>query len=113
VHICILLLGFRGHRPQPRTEQHGSALFFPLEALGKKVSHVIDQHLRPIRLRIAHAVLDSGELTLSPDEPNEERELIKWLPLAKCVARRMLKNDFSVEFLGYLHEYGTIGSPQP
>jgi hypothetical protein len=25
----------------------------------------------------------------------------------------MLKNDFPVEFLGYLHEYGTIGSPQP
>ena len=86
---------------------------FPLEALGKKVSHVIDQHLRPIRLRIAHAVLDSGELTLSPDEPNEERELIEWLPLAKCIARRMLKNDFPAEFLGYLHEDGTIGSPQP
>jgi hypothetical protein len=86
---------------------------FPLEVLGKKMSHVIDQHLRPIRLRITHAVLDSGELTLSPDEPNEERELIKWLPLAKCVARRMLKNDFPAEFLGYLDEYGTIWSPQP
>lgn len=82
----------------------------PIEALGKKISYIFDHYLRPIRLRIAHAVLDSGELTLSPDEPDEERELIKWLPITKCIARRLLKNDFSTEFLGYLREDGTIGS---
>ncbi len=83
---------------------------FPIEVLGKKISYIFDRYLRPIRLRIAHAVLDSGELTLSPDEPNEERELIKWLPITKCIARRLLKNDFSTEFLAYLREDGTIVS---
>jgi hypothetical protein len=72
---------------------------FPSEVLGRKITYVRDHHLRPIRLRVAHAVLDSGELTLSPDDPAEEMELIKWLPVAKCISRLLMKNDFPTEQL--------------
>jgi hypothetical protein len=81
---------------------------FPTEILGKKLTAVIEHNLQPIRLRIAHAVLSSGELVVSPDEPEEEREIIKWLPLTKCAARRLLKNEFPTEFLSYLGEDGSV-----
>jgi len=81
---------------------------FPPEILDKKVSHVAEKYLQPIRLRIAHAVLKSGELVSAPDEPDEEREIIKWLPLTKNIARRMLKNEFPGDFLSSLAEDGTI-----
>jgi hypothetical protein len=60
------------------------------------------------QLRIAHAVLDSGEIVNSPDEPEEERGVIKWSPLMKCIARRLLKNAFPAEFLPYPSEDGSI-----
>jgi len=72
---------------------------FPVEVLGKKLSYVRERHLRPIRLRIAHAALDSGEIALSPDDPDEEMDLMKWLPLAKCIARLMIRNEFPNEQL--------------
>jgi len=81
---------------------------FPAEILGKKVANVFERNLQPIRVRIAHAVLQSGELVQSPDEPEEEREIIKWLPLTKCIARRLLKNEFPLEFLSYLGEDGSV-----
>jgi hypothetical protein len=43
------------------------SIFVP-EAGGKKFNQIIDDYLRPVRDRIAHAVLDTGELTLSADE---------------------------------------------
>ena len=79
---------------------------FVKEARGKKVNQVIDDYLRPVRDRIAHAVLDSGELTLSADEDLDVREIYKWLSLTKCIVRHMLKSDFPQEFLPYLNELG-------
>jgi len=79
---------------------------FVKEARGKKVNQVIDDYLRPVRDRIAHAVLDSGTLTLSADEDLDVREIYKWLSLMKCIVRHMLKSDFPKEFLPYLNELG-------
>ncbi len=79
---------------------------FVKEARGKKVNQVIDDYLRPVRDRIAHAVLDSGTLTLSADEDLDVREIYKWLSLMKCIGRHMLKSDFPKEFLPYLNELG-------
>ena len=56
-----------------------------------------------MRDRIAHAVLDSGEPTLSADEDLDMREIYKWLALMKCIVRHMLKSDFPKEFLPYLN----------
>jgi hypothetical protein len=79
---------------------------FVKEARGKKFTQIIDDYLRPVRDRIAHAVLDSGELTLSADEDLDVREIYKWLSLTKCIARHMLKSDFPAEFLPYFNELG-------
>jgi hypothetical protein len=79
---------------------------FVAEARGKKFNQIIDDHLRRVRDRIAHAILDSGELTLSADEDLDIREIYKWLSLTKCLVRHMLKSDFPHEFLPYLNEKG-------
>jgi hypothetical protein len=79
---------------------------FVKEARGKKFNQITDEYLRPVRDRIAHAVLDSGELTLSADEDLEVREIYRWLSLMKCVVRHMLKSDFPKEFLPYINEIG-------
>ncbi len=80
---------------------------FVQEARGKKFGAVIEHHLLPLRTRIAHAISQSGELLLSADEALDVSK-VEWLPLAKCMARRMLKNEFPSEFLPYLKEDGTI-----
>jgi hypothetical protein len=84
--------------------------FFVHEARGKKFNHVVDAYLRPLRTRIAHAVLTSGELALSADEEMDIREVYKWLALTKCMARHLMKSDFPNEFLQYI---GPDGSPIP
>lgn len=86
------------------------SIFAP-EARGKKFTQIIVDYLRPVRDRIAHAVLDSGELTLSADEDLDVREIYKWLSLMKCVARHMLKSDFPKEFLPYFNEKGEVINP--
>jgi hypothetical protein len=81
------------------------SIFVP-DARGKKFNQIVDDYLRPVRDRIAHAVLDSGELTLSADEDLDIREIYKWLSLMKCLARHMIKSDFPKEFLPYLNDKG-------
>lgn len=71
---------------------------FVSEALGKKVNWVIDEHLSKIRTRVAHAFLDSGEPTFSSDDATERDEVLHWLPLAKCIARLLLRNEFPEGF---------------
>jgi hypothetical protein len=82
-------------------------IFVP-EVLGKKLSQIIETQFRPLRVRTAHALLDSGEPTLLADEGLDLQKLSRWLPLAKCVARRMLKNEFPAEFLPFVSEDGTV-----
>ena len=80
-------------------------VFIP-EALGKKVNNIFDNQLRPIRDKIAHGILDSGEFLLL--DKAEDREIVsKWVPLLRCLARRVMKNDFK-EYLEFLKEDGTI-----
>src|ERR1035438_7250332 len=60
---------------------------FPLDVLGKKISRIVNLELRPLRVKIAHAILDSGEPTLMADEGLDLAKLekiTKWLPLTKC-----------------------------
>jgi hypothetical protein len=81
---------------------------FVQEARGKKFNQIMDDNLRPMRDRIAHAVLDGAEMTLSADEDLDVREIYKWLSLMKCIARHMLKSDFPNEFLPYLNDKGEL-----
>lgn len=72
---------------------------FVPEAVGKKLNRVVDDYLLPIRTRIAHTFLDSGEPTYSIDESSERNEILHWLPLEKCIARAQMKNEFPDAFL--------------
>jgi hypothetical protein len=53
-----------------------NSIFIP-EAKGKTFNQIIDTYLRPVRDRIAHAVLDTGELTVPADEDLDLREIYK------------------------------------
>jgi hypothetical protein len=83
-------------------------IFIPA-ALGKKINNLFDNELRLIRDRIAHGILDDGDFLLLDSQ--EDRELVsKWLPLLRCMARRVMKNDFK-DYLEYLNEDGSITEP--
>jgi len=80
-------------------------VFIP-EVLGKKINRIFDTQLRPIRDKIAHGILDSGELLLL--DKTEDRQMVaKWLPFVRCAARRVMKNDFE-DYLNFIDEDGTV-----
>lgn len=75
------------------------------EVAGRSFKGICDAYLRPLRDQIAHALFGSmetgkeKELNLSTDDPLSHDEVDKWLPVAKCLVRRMLKNEFRATFL--------------
>ncbi len=80
---------------------------FQPEAKGKRISHLVGRELTKLRHEIAHGILKSGELALSVDDLVHLQRVNKWLPLTRCIARRMLKNEFPAQFLAYLKDNGT------
>lgn len=78
-------------------DQMALTQIFPQEVLGQKVTAVRDKHFRPLRLGIAHALLDKGEITVVLDKMEYIQSVNKWLPLCRICARWMLLNDFPKE----------------
>lgn len=70
---------------------------FPPEVLGQKLTVLRDKYLRPLRLGIAHALLDSGEITIVLDKMDYIDAVNRWLPLCRICARWMLLTDFPRE----------------
>jgi hypothetical protein len=70
---------------------------FPSEVLGQRVTAIRDKHLRPLRLGIAHALLDQGEITVVLDKMEYIQAINKWLPLCRLCARWMMLGDFPLE----------------
>jgi hypothetical protein len=68
---------------------------FPNKSLGKKIYYIVDNELDPIRNRIAHTVLRSGEPNVSIDDGLDVALVNEWLPLTKCIARLLLKSVFT------------------
>jgi hypothetical protein len=83
-----------------------STIFLP-EAKGQKFYRISDDYLSPLRDAIAHSVLDRKELELSADDRIDLWKIAKWLPLTKCIVRRMLKREFPEEFLTHLADDGS------
>lgn len=83
-------------------------VFIP-ESLGKKINNLFDVELRPLRDKVAHGILDDGNFLLL-DKEEERQRVSRWLPLMRCMARRVMKNDFG-DFLHYLGEDGSITAP--
>ena len=80
---------------------------FRSEARGKDFLSVFNAYLKPIRDRIAHALAGGGELGYSIDDASDLRTVFHWLPLAKCMVRRILKNEFP-EFMAGWREDGSF-----
>jgi hypothetical protein len=82
-------------------------MYVPDAASGRKLNHIIDKTLCPIRDSIAHALFDDAnrELLISTDSALNIFDIDEWLPLTKCIARRNLKNEFPHQFL--------VGVPEP
>jgi hypothetical protein len=70
---------------------------FPKEALGKKITSIRDDYLRPLRVGIAHALLKTGEITIVLDKIEHLQQVNRWLPLCRILARWMLLNEFPRE----------------
>lgn len=72
---------------------------------GSAFKTILDAHLRPLRDQIAHVLFKPTELKhsdepgLFTDDPLSHEQVDKWLPVAKCMARKMLKNEFPKSFL--------------
>jgi hypothetical protein len=79
----------------------------PSESKGKRLTHVVITELTNLRDQIAHGIMRSGELALSADDLVQIQRVNRWVPLTRCIARRMLKNDFPSQFLSYLKDDGT------
>jgi hypothetical protein len=75
----------------------------PQDLRGRKATDVIEADLKPLRIKVAHALFGSGgELPLSSDDLNHTNSITSRLLVTKCLVRRMLKNDFSTDFLSHL-----------
>jgi len=70
---------------------------FPPEILGRKITAILVDHLRPLRLGIAHGLLEPGEITIVLDKIEHIQQVNKWLPLCRICARWMLLNEFPRE----------------
>jgi len=75
----------------------------PHDLRGRKASDVIDNVLKLLRDKIAHALFgDGGELSLSSDDLTHTHSVASRLLITRCLVRRMLKNDFPNDFLSHL-----------
>lgn len=70
----------------------------PIEAAGRKIGWVREKHLTPLRVGIAHALLDTGEVTMTLDNMEQVQQVNRWLPLCRVLARLLLRNEFPDEF---------------
>ncbi len=64
------------------------------EAIGKTFTFISDNVFAEVRNNVAHALFEGGELSISIDDQLKMERIHRWLPVARCMERRMLKNEF-------------------
>lgn len=94
--------------PRRNWDEMTIAMIFIPEALGKRFGNLFTSNLEPLRNEIAHAIFKSGDISLWIDDLLNIQRVNHWLPLTRCMARRMLKNEFPTQFLPYLDENGSV-----
>jgi hypothetical protein len=77
----------------PWTMDLARAAILP-KCMGKSVKYIRDTHLTEIRDNIAHALLDSGVVTFSIDDPENLESVERWLPSLKTLTRFALSVDY-------------------
>ncbi len=96
-------------RPPVWDEMVIESLLMP-EVIGKKFGTIIERQLIPLRTSVAHALFESTELSLSVDDYISHERVNRFLPVSKCMVRRMLKHEFPSEFLAHLPDAIPSGS---
>ena len=82
---------------------------FIVAARGRKINDLLNRELTDLRNDVAHALSDeTGTVALSVDEALHVVRVETWLPLLRCIVRRMMKNEFPKEFLSHLAEDGSV-----
>jgi hypothetical protein len=100
------------HPPRDWDDLSVDAVFLP-EVRGRRFRWAETDLLNPVRVKVAHALASGArELTMSSDELLHVREVDKWLPVATCMVRRMLKNEFPNEFLPFVPDPPPSPVPQ-
>lgn len=74
----------------------------PAHVRGKSFGWIIESVLRPLRVEVAHGILDSGELGMSPDDMLKIERVNSLLPLTRTVVRWLLKNTFRDQFMHHM-----------
>jgi|CXWL01.1.fsa_nt_gi hypothetical protein len=88
----------------PWTPQRLDAIFLP-EIRGRAFSDVLskDKAITALRNRISHSLAgSSADDVVDLDQASIHAEAQRFLPILKCIARKMLRNEFSNEFLPHL-----------
>ncbi len=88
-------------RPPTWDDMTVDSLLLP-EIAGRRFGAIFESFLQPLRVEIAHALFELGELKASFDDGFTNERVNRWLPVIKCIARRMLRNEFPKEFLPYV-----------
>jgi hypothetical protein len=70
------------------------------EIAGKEFTLIDERYLNPLRDRVAHAILKPNLPELRADDALHLEEVNKWLPVTKCMARRLLINEFPSQLSG-------------
>jgi len=81
---------------------------FPSTHRGRRFADLIgdDAPMTKLRNEIGHAfTASSGKEVTNLDNKDFYVQAQGWLPLLKCVARRMMRNEFPTEFLPKLTDY--------
>ena len=68
------------------------------EAKGKKFRAVKEKHLEPLRDKIAHGLMRSGQIEAVADRLEDLNATTKWLPLLRVWVRLLLRIEFPTEF---------------
>jgi len=96
-------------RPPAWDQMHLEGLLLP-ETARKRFGTIIEA-LTPLRTRVAHALFETAELDLSVDDYLSHEAVNKWLPVLKCMVRRMLKNEFPTVLFAHLPDPPGSTSP--
>jgi len=70
----------------------------PSDAHGKRFRKIREQELKPLRDRIAHALMHSGRIETVADRLEDINAVTKWLPILRVWVRLLLRIEFPGEF---------------
>jgi hypothetical protein len=71
---------------------------FPQQCRGESVQETFKTYLHPVRVQIAHALLDGGATGFFPDDTQSLMSVHSWLWLAMAIAKWLIQDEFPDQF---------------